>query len=1089
MSTMKLSAKGGGDFFRLRFWAAALLMLGMFLMLGTSQANAAPLAGTSIGNQASATYIDSNSVSRITVSNSVSTIVQAVGSLTLSSSQTKIGAPGQPITFPHTITNTGNGADTFALTVTTPTAGGALPATAPLFYIDANCDGVADNSTAITSLGPVAAAAQACFVAQATLNSSGAQNSFVVTATSGTTVTATQSNTDAASISSAGVVNISKAIGTSSGTAGTTPVTYTLTFRNTGTQPVFGLVIADALQTGVVFAGTLNAKLNGAAITANGAVGGSTPNRYNLALSTDSRKIVLVIEKLDANSQGTFSFDTTQNGPGPINNNNAQYCYLDGASTSTTPYSAGVLPTTIQPPNSGGTATVAGACINIIGNATNGSGSGVLSAGGTPSGTYASNGGVIDTNVANATLSSNPNATNTVPFTIITTAATGAVLLNDGTTGGGGGDGTAVAGAPTDGANPTTVPSGLANTADLNLVASAAQGSVVVFNNWVWNTGVATDAYNVTALANNFPSGTSFLLLRGDGNTPLTDSDGDGAVDTGPIPGTASGFACPAIASGVTIPNATASATTPCGYRIVVRAILPANATGSNLELILRAGSSLSPATTNTVVDRLAAIVGSTVDLMNPRTTKGIYTGGANAFAAGCTTQDLLPVQGTCSAYQNNGGTGAGFGQSLTGEAAAQTAIAAVPSTQVRYKIDVRNTGAVADSFDLAYNVGSGAWTYNGTTNPFNTPLTLQNAPTVGNASYQIGFYLDGGAGDCSTLAGGGATGQAITNTGVIQPGVTTLVCAVVSVPAGAPAGTIDLYFRAISPTTTTANAAGNSVDVLRDQLFINTVRSLLITPNNSGQVFPSGSISYCHTVTNAGNVSETTVTISNLNSLASPWPASATLYRDTNNNCTLDGTENATPFTSASLSPLPLAAGASQNYIVVLQAPAGATAGQTNITSVTVTATGTLNSTAAPAASTATDTTIVVVGQVSLDKMQVLDPTCGTAMTNVGVGALTYSSGQITTGAVPGACIVYRVVATNVGTQSVSAVQIFDSTPPNTTCLGAPFSTTAGVTVTPSPASACTLGTTAAASLSSSSTTLAPNATVNLYMRVRINP
>ena len=96
----------------------------------------------------------------------------------------------------------------------------------------------------------------------------------------------------------------------------------------------------------------------------------------------------------------------------------------------------------------------------------------------------------------------------------------------------------------------------------------------------------------------------------------------------------------------------------------------------------------------------------------------------------------------------------------------------------------------------------------------------------------------------------------------------------------------------------------------------------------------------------------------------------------------------------------------------------------------------------------------------------------------------------QITTGAIPGACIVYRVIATNIGTQNVTTVQIFDTTPPNTTCVGTPFSTSASApTVTPSPAAACTLATTAAASIQTSGVTLLPNESVNLFFRVRINP
>jgi hypothetical protein len=1079
MSTMKLSAKGGGDFFRLRSWAGALLMLGLLLMLGTGSAGAAPLAGTSIGNQASATYLDNGGTSRVTVSNSVSTIVSQVSSATLAQSQTKVGAPGQPISFPHTITNNGNGPETFNLTTANFVAGSLTAA--PLFYADANCDGVADNSTAITSIGPIAPGVVGCFVAQGTLNSSGANSTFDVRAQS--TISPLLTNTDTAVISNAGVITISKAISVSSGPSGTTPVTYTLTYRNTGTAPVFGLVIADSLQTGVNFAATLNAKLNGTAITANGALSGTTPNRYNLAVSTDNRKIMLVIERIDPNTQGTFTFDTTQTGAGPVNNNNAQYCYLDGTNQGTNPYSPGGtganLPTTIQPPNSGGTTVPAGACATVIGTGASGNGSGVLGpVGGSASATYVTS--VVDTNVTNVTSASNTNFTNTVPFTITTTTATGAVVLNDGTTTNAttGGNGTVGgAGNVTDGSNPTTAAAGgaLADTADVNVVANAAQGSVVTFNNWIWNTGTAADTYNISIIdTNNFPAGTTFQFMRSDAVTPLTDSNSDGVLDTGPIPGTG-GQTCPTGS-----PNATSSATTPCGYRVVVRAILPSGGSGGPFNVVVQAASSLTPTATNTVVDRLTIITASTMDLRTPRTTVGVYSGGNSGWTQGCAFTDVQPATntGTCSTYVGTGGSAGGTGQQATGEATPIVVYSANPGSTVIYKLDVVNTGGISDSYDLAYNLTTGNYVAGATA--FTTPASLP-------ATYQVRYFLDAGTGgnigNCTTL------GAQVSNTGVIAAGATKTVCAQIIIPASAVNATYDLYFRAQSPTTAT-NTTGSSADVLHTQLFINTVRSVTITPNNSGQIFPGGSISYCHTVTNAGNVAETAVTIGNANSLASPWPTAAVLYRDTNNNCTLDAGET-TPLATnpANLSTLPMNAGTSQNYIVVVQAPAAATAGQTNVTTVTVTPSGVVGGIAAPAASSATDSTVVVIGQVTLVKSQILDAACSNAMTSGSLSPLAYSQGQIAAAA-PGACIIYKVVATNIGTQTVTLAQVFDSTPPNTTCFGTPIALVNNVTantVTVSPAGACT--TPATASLQTTAVSLAPNETVTLYMRVKINP
>src|SRR5262245_12915286 len=76
-------------------------------------AHAAPPAGTTIGNQATATYQDAAANTYTVSSNPVTTIVQQVASLTLTADGVRVAAPGGQAVFPHVITNTGNGSDTF----------------------------------------------------------------------------------------------------------------------------------------------------------------------------------------------------------------------------------------------------------------------------------------------------------------------------------------------------------------------------------------------------------------------------------------------------------------------------------------------------------------------------------------------------------------------------------------------------------------------------------------------------------------------------------------------------------------------------------------------------------------------------------------------------------------------------------------------------------------------------------------------------------------------------------------------------------------------------------------------------------------
>lgn len=99
---------------RLQLLWRALLLMSFLMSLGSAHA-AAPLAGTSIGNQAAATYVDGSNVTRTVTSNIVSTIVQQVAALTLQQDLSKTVTAGSQVSYPVTLTNTGNGSDSYAL--------------------------------------------------------------------------------------------------------------------------------------------------------------------------------------------------------------------------------------------------------------------------------------------------------------------------------------------------------------------------------------------------------------------------------------------------------------------------------------------------------------------------------------------------------------------------------------------------------------------------------------------------------------------------------------------------------------------------------------------------------------------------------------------------------------------------------------------------------------------------------------------------------------------------------------------------------------------------------------------------------------
>ena len=217
----------------------------------------APPANSVIGNQATASYTDSTGASRTTNSNVVQTIVAQVNAFTLSTSQTKSVAPGGTVYFPHTITNTGNGADTYSLLVADSAASAAngvpsvlctqgtpaAPQSASggacnvFIYPDADGNGIPDSNVFLTgaALTPSVAGAGGTYkfvVAQqwpATITSQPTiPEALIVTATSqgGTNGSAAASpaavtNTDTITLTTSAVINVTKTLSKSTGARST----------------------------------------------------------------------------------------------------------------------------------------------------------------------------------------------------------------------------------------------------------------------------------------------------------------------------------------------------------------------------------------------------------------------------------------------------------------------------------------------------------------------------------------------------------------------------------------------------------------------------------------------------------------------------------------------------------------------------------------------------------------------------------------------------------------------------------------------------------------------------------------------------
>ena len=141
-----------------------------------------------------------------------------------------------------------------------------------------------------------------------------------------------------------------------------------------------------------------------------------------------------------------------------------------------------------------------------------------------------------------------------------------------------------------------------------------------------------------------------------------------------------------------------------------------------------------------------------------------------------------------------------------------------------------------------------------------------------------------------------------------------------------------------------------------------------------------------------------------------------------------------------------------------------------------TATTAGVINTVPAPVTVSTTDTTTVISGNIVLLKEQALDANCD------GVADTAYSVATITTGAIPTACIRYRVTATNNGSANVVSLVLSDATPVSTTYhITVPAATTLGTVTAPA--------TGAAGTVSATIGTLTPSASVVLTFGVKINP
>lgn len=542
----------------------------------------------------------------------------------------------------------------------------------------------------------------------------------------------------------------------------------------------------------------------------------------------------------------------------------------------------------------------------------------------------------------------------------------------------------------------------VAGSKDDLISTTAVQGSPILFGAssstediWIHNLGNVTETYNIKVDKSKLPPGSIVELLKSDGNTPLTDTNGDASVDSGPL---VSGGHLE-ISARITLPN---------GYTG------PITASGLDTILII---TPVHGTLTDKITLRITDITASKVDLSNGKGNKD---------------------------YIENDAALTGEGAYVAGNIV--TTVTTKPGVAGTFPIAVTNGGSTADNYNF------------GTDQPLPSGWTVE-------------YFVADSTGVCSSTK--------VTNTGAIQPNATAYFCAKVTPSTDAtPANSQDIVFTINSPAT-------GLTDKMKDRLVVEAVRGLSFLADQQGQVAPGGTIVYKHTLTNNGNVVEGVSGGSTLPFAITHDPSTSgfvtSVYVDKNNDGIADSTELVTgndltawlEKTGGTTSAFDgLSPNESVSILVKVEAPSNATAGQADLSIVTITPTGELNSIAAPAAVTVTDKTTVNIGQVRLEKLQALDADCN--------GAEEGNFGTSTLQAKPGACIIYQIKAVNDGNQAVTKVVITDAVPSYTTLGSTPAAAL-------DPASKGTVSNTAN-NLKSTEFALAPSETVTMKFSVKVD-
>lgn len=581
----------------LRTWGGLAAVAAVFLM-GSTAAFAAPApANTVIGNQASASYLDANGNSQVATSNIVQTTVQQVGSFALDGKITtaspidvvnnQSGGAGATIYMAHTLTNTGNGSDSFNIKVD-----GTSKFSKVEIYNDSDGNGLPDNATPLCTITSPITTTTACSLPSAqTVAGSNGQFKFVVAYTIPSTATATGAF-------DVGNVTVTPASASAS--------MYASTNQTVSTQDAVTLTTSAAFSVSKAIS-----------LPANGInpSSGSWPTAINNGKRTPAGTTCATDWSTVASSPASCVYTTftiTYSNKGGAT---GKFVMKDVIGTGATAGLTYVPKSAVWSNNSGTalgeTAGTSGTSVDFV----NSSGTLTFVDNSVPVNTTRSVSFVVQVN-STATVGTG-STTNSVTYNA--TDAGTATVSSPGTLAANSNSaaftvngtysiavGTSSSASSSDAKDSTAGTPGTGST-DTQTIASVSAGKPAVFTYKVYNLGNDTDSVNIAISGTpTFPSGTTYRYYKADGTTELADTNNDGKVDTGPIPlGGSVNIVVKAFIPPSTLPNATA---------------------GYSLTVLGTSGSDSSE--TDAAGGVVTAVVGPFIDMTN--TASGLGTGASN---------------------------------------------------------------------------------------------------------------------------------------------------------------------------------------------------------------------------------------------------------------------------------------------------------------------------------------------------------------------------------------------------------------------------------------------------------------------------